>query len=1001
MPRIDLEIFQDLTPLENGLEKTVSQLRTASKELGNDMATAFKKADVQANKLDADLKKEVADLKEIEKQLNKNNKAVGQKSKDLKSVNKEVSVLQTGFAKLGPLVAATFSIGAISAFVGKIISVRSEFEKFEAVLTNSLGSKSVAQTALRQLQQIAAETPFSVAELTESYVKLVNQGFEPTREQIIALGDLAASTGKQFDQLTEAIIDAQTGEFERLKEFGIRASKEGANVTFTFKGVQTQTEFTNQSIRDYILSLGELEGVSGSMAAISKTLGGQISNLGDNFDALFNNLGRLSSSQSGGVLNFINGALGELNKSLDETNQVTETLGDSSGNVDVFSAALRKLNLNLLLPGLGSGLSSLDPAALNESLIEFQRTLNNITADLAAISNKSEFVPVLEKLQTELTLLNFAYESGEIDLVAYNAQLKLLQASVTAVTEQTVHLADVQGKASRANYDALVKRVQAAMDEEEKANKARLKLLEDYAKAQEDLRKRVQAAQLENLTGEERIKRELKYEEEELDLLKKHFIDVGKLTNSNFKLSVEQEKQFGIIRNEARINALDRLIEIEKEAQQKLKAAALSTANSNVSNLGLQQDINLASVDATTNPGLSEEEFTKQKEIRKLEIKRNYVNQTLELQLTAIEAEKQLDENASEEQQERLRLEGEKLRIESVNTLNGLQEEIDNFNKTAEPLDFAKMLGVNDEQLSALELGIESFKNSLNEIFDALEQQKNREIKINEDKIDSYDKELKELEGRLKKEQGLNEDGYANNFDKVQKEIALKELQKQQEIQINNKLLEERKRAQEAQLLIDSITQASNLVTAASNIFKIATQTLGPYGVPLAIAAVALMAGAFAASKVAQFNAIQDQAQPGFEQGGYTGDKGTKEVAGVVHGKEFVHTADATRQHRDLFESIHSGNENDYRAQLIKELAGTGVSLDHGLPNRINSGKRTINQQKISEARVDNSLMEQELKTINTKFDKVIRNQSEKTYTDHMGNTVIQKGNSKIIIKKR
>lgn len=1000
MPRIDLEIFQDLTPLENGLEKTVAQLRTASKELGNDMATAFKKADVQANKLDADLKKEVADLKEIEKQLNKNNKAVGQKSKDLKSVNKEVSVLQTGFAKLGPLVAATFSIGAISAFVGKIISVRSEFEKFEAVLTNSLGSKSVAQTALRQLQQIAAETPFSVAELTESYVKLVNQGFEPTREQIIALGDLAASTGKQFDQLTEAIIDAQTGEFERLKEFGIRASKEGANVTFTFKGVQTQTEFTNQSIRDYILSLGELEGVSGSMAAISKTLGGQISNLGDNFDALFNNLGKLSSGQTGGVLSFINGALSDLNKNLDETNQVSATLGDTSENVDELSTSLKKLGLLAAIPGVGGIASLFVSNDLNEELLQFQRTLNGITSDLAGFSTKSEFIPVLEKLQTELTLLNFAYESGEIDLSAYNAQLKLLGASVNAVNEQTKHLNETQTKNAALANEESVEQKKARLSQEKKDAKERLKLLEDYAKAQEDLRKRVQAAQLENLTGEERIKRELKYEEEELDLLKKHFIEVGKLTNSNFKLSVEQEKQFGIIRNEARINALDRLIEIEKEAQQKLKAEALATANTSLGNLGLQQDINLASVDATTNPGLSEEEFTKQKEIRKLEIKRNYVNQTLELQLAAIEAEKQLDENASEDQQERLRLEGEKLRIESVNTLNGLQDDIDNFNKKSEPLNFAKLLGVDKEALNSLKGSLLELSNAFSEMIQNKITQNESVISSSENKQRSYENEINSLKNKLNNENELNKQGRANNKSLIDQQILDLQAKQAQEKLIQSKAFEEKKRLQKQQLLLDSVTQASNLITSATNIFLQATATAGPAGVPVAIAAIAAMGIAFAASKLAAYKAINESPQ-GFEKGGYTGDKGTKEVAGVVHGKEFVHTADATKKHRDLFESIHSGNEKQYRAALIRELQGTGVSLDHGLPSRINSGKRAINQQKISESRVDNSVMEQELKIINTKFDKVIKNQTEKTYTDHLGNTVIQKGNNKTIIKKR
>lgn len=91
--------------------------------------------------------------------------------------------------------------------------------------------------------------------MTESYIKLVNRGFKPTREEIISLGDLASSQGKQFDQLTEALLDAQTGEFERLKEFGVKAKVSGDQVAFTFKGVTTTVSKTDDAIRAYVLSL--------------------------------------------------------------------------------------------------------------------------------------------------------------------------------------------------------------------------------------------------------------------------------------------------------------------------------------------------------------------------------------------------------------------------------------------------------------------------------------------------------------------------------------------------------------------------------------------------------------------------------------------------------------------------------------------------------------------------------------------------------------------------
>ena len=235
----------------------------------------------------------------------------GDASKFQSAVNKSqksVNNFSTSLKQVGGIIAGAFAVDKLLEFGSAIIDTTSEFERFEAVLTNTLGSKSQAQKALNDITEFASKTPFSVVELTDSFVRLANQGFRPTRNEMRKLGDLASSTGKQFDQLAEAVIDAQVGEFERLKEFGIRASKQGDQVTFTFKGVQKQVEFSSQAIQDYVLSLGDVEGVSGAMASISETLGGQISNLGDSFDMLKKVLGE----QLKPALSSVIGLMGDL-----------------------------------------------------------------------------------------------------------------------------------------------------------------------------------------------------------------------------------------------------------------------------------------------------------------------------------------------------------------------------------------------------------------------------------------------------------------------------------------------------------------------------------------------------------------------------------------------------------------------------------------------------------------------------------------------------------------
>ncbi|MEM7372821.1 MAG: hypothetical protein AAF587_29640 [Bacteroidota bacterium] len=184
------------------------------------------------------------------------------------------------------------TLGGLAAGTGifmlgrSVVDTTGEFENMAAVLENDLGSASAAQKTLSIISEFAAKTPFQVDALRDSFVKLNGQGFRPSLMQMTKLGDLATSKAKSFNQLTEALIDAEVGEFERLKEFGIRAKKNGDLITFSFKGVQKQVQFNETAIREYILSLGDLQGVQGSMAAISQTMAGQMSNLGDRATSL-------------------------------------------------------------------------------------------------------------------------------------------------------------------------------------------------------------------------------------------------------------------------------------------------------------------------------------------------------------------------------------------------------------------------------------------------------------------------------------------------------------------------------------------------------------------------------------------------------------------------------------------------------------------------------------------------------------------------------------------
>jgi hypothetical protein len=258
------------------------------------------------NKAMADLKSEV---NSVNSSIDKSNKQTIQSTKKMSST----------FSEVGATLAGVFAVDQLINFGKAILNTTVEFQKMEAVLTTALGSNSAAKAAMDQIVDFAAKTPFQVNELTDSFVKLANRGFVPTMEQMRKMGDLASSVGKSFDQLTEAILDAQTGEFERLKEFGVKASAQGDVVQFTFKGITTEVQKSDKAIQEYILSLGNLEGVSGSMEAIAATTGGAISNLEDNITQLFKNIGDSSSG-------FINWFVKDLNNVISSLRNLGEII---------------------------------------------------------------------------------------------------------------------------------------------------------------------------------------------------------------------------------------------------------------------------------------------------------------------------------------------------------------------------------------------------------------------------------------------------------------------------------------------------------------------------------------------------------------------------------------------------------------------------------------------------------------------------------------------------
>lgn len=199
-----------------------------------------------------------------------------------KSTNKVTGSFKNMIAPVAALVSA-------SAGLNKIVSVTREFNVLEAQLITATGSATNASEAFDSIQAFAEQTPYDLQQATSAFTQLVNLGLTPSQEAMMSYGNTASALGKDLNQMIEAVADAAAGEFERLKEFGIKTKKQGDDVAFTFRGVTTTVRNNAEEIEQYLMSLGQNE-FDGAMIERMNTLDGAISNLGDEWDKLFLNI---------------------------------------------------------------------------------------------------------------------------------------------------------------------------------------------------------------------------------------------------------------------------------------------------------------------------------------------------------------------------------------------------------------------------------------------------------------------------------------------------------------------------------------------------------------------------------------------------------------------------------------------------------------------------------------------------------------------------------------
>ncbi|MDS7929224.1 hypothetical protein RMB13_06995 [Acinetobacter sp. V102_4] len=281
------------------------------------------------------------------------------------NITSSISSMKVAWGAVGAAVSIASGLMA-----SKLVAVQREFDVLNAGLITATKSSKDAKIAFDALSQFAKETPYGLSQAVEAFNKLVNLGLTPSEQALMSYGNTASAMGKDLMQLIEAVADASTFEFERLKEFGIKSKQEGDKVKFTFQGVTTEVKKNASDIEQYLIKLGENQ-FAGAMSERMNTLDGDIAGLEDSWNSLW-----LSVSQSG-VGDLIRVGIQNATTSIDDLTDVVK-----SGAIETALAGMGKA-FNIFSNGVQDDTDDIgiNFSELSKHLIQvWQSTINELNA---------------------------------------------------------------------------------------------------------------------------------------------------------------------------------------------------------------------------------------------------------------------------------------------------------------------------------------------------------------------------------------------------------------------------------------------------------------------------------------------------------------------------------------------------------------------------------------------------------------------------------------------
>ena len=243
--------------------------------------------------------------------------------------------------------AAAFGAGfTAKELIQNIIQARGEIQQLEVAFTTMLGSGEKANVLMAQLIETAVKTPFELRDVADGARQLLAYGFaaEDVNQTLIRLGDIAAglsiplgdliyvygTTMTQGRLYTRDLIQFTTRGIpmidELAKQLGVAKSE--------VQGLIEAGRVGFPEVQKVIESLTNEGGkFGGLMEAQSKTITGQISNIGDSFSMMLNDIGKANEG-------IINDALSSVSYLIENYEKVGKILIELVGTYGAYRTAL-------------------------------------------------------------------------------------------------------------------------------------------------------------------------------------------------------------------------------------------------------------------------------------------------------------------------------------------------------------------------------------------------------------------------------------------------------------------------------------------------------------------------------------------------------------------------------------------------------------------------------------------------------------------------------------